>query len=198
MMGALLMKVNVIENDRLLIRPVVNDDKESFMRIQIENSDLAAAYKDEQFRNYFWETTLNGDDDIYMMIFMKEDGIHVGNCSFQKLNSDSIEIGMDIDKRFQNQGIGTATLILLAEYLRENAPGKRHTIRTKSNNIPCQRMIVKAGGVKVDEGKTSFDSTMEGLIHSLEAHGLPEEAEKSKTVLDSAKGVCAFIYKNAR
>ena len=135
---------------------------------------------------------------IYMMIFMKEDGIHVGNCSFQKLNSDSIEIGMDIDKRFQNQGIGTATLILLAEYLRENAPGKRHTIRTKSNNIPCQRMIVKAGGVKVDEGKTSFDSTMEGLIHSLEAHGLPEEAEKSKTVLDSAKGVCAFIYKNAR
>ena len=135
--GALLMKVNVIENDRLLIRPVVDDDKESFMRIQVENSDLAAAYKDEQFRNYFWETTLNGDNDIYMMIFMKEDGTHVGNCSFQKLNSDSIEIGMDIDKRFQNQGIGTATLMLLAEYLRKNAPGKRHTVRTKSNNIPC-------------------------------------------------------------
>ena len=65
------IKENAIENDTFLLRQIVSADKANFMRIHIENSQLARAYEEEKFYEYVWDTSLNSDDEINMMIFKK-------------------------------------------------------------------------------------------------------------------------------
>ena len=188
------IKENAIENDTFLIRQIASADKANFMRIHIENSQLARAYEEKKFYEYVWDTSVNSDDEINMMIIKKMPEKHVGNCSFQKLDTDTIEIGMDIDKSFQNQGIGTAVLLSLIDYLRKNEPDKRHVIKTKSTNLPCQKMIVKAGGIKIGEERTEFVTVMEEHIASLESYGLTEEAREAREILDRYKDICTYVY----
>ena len=188
------MNISVIENERFLIRPVVLSDKDQFMRIQQENSEMPNAYKEDTFRESFWEKCLEGDGDIYMMIFLKENGGHIGNCSFQNVNTDIIEIGIDIDKTMQNMGLGTSVLSLLVAYLRDHASDRKHRIKTKSNNIPCQKMIEKVGGVKVGEEATEFDLVMDKMLPTLRKYGMTEQIAETERMLDRNKGICTFIY----
>ena len=188
------MKITTIENERFFIRPAAADDKEAFMHLQQENSELSEAYKDEAFREHYWKGILEGEDDVYMLVFLKEDGRHIGNCSFQNVNSPAIEIGIDIDKRVQNQGFGTEVLTLLVAFLRANAPEQRCLIRTKSTNAPCRRMIEKAGGVKTGEEATDFDRIMDKMLPKMEKAGLTQEMGETGKLLDRSRGVCTYIY----
>ena len=188
------MIISTIENERLLIRPVTTVDEEQFMRIQQENSEMRNAFKDEHFRESFWEKSLNSEDDIYMMIYLKKDSQHIGNCSFQNVNTQTIEIGIDIDKTMQNQGLGTGVLMLLVEYLKTNASGQRFQIKTKSNNFPCQRMIEKAGGTKIGKEATEFDRVMDRMIPTLEQYGMVEQINETRKLLDRNNGIYAYIY----
>ena len=188
------MIISTIENERFLIRPVTMVDEEQFMRIQQENSEMRNAFKDEHFRKSFWEKSLNSEDDIYMMIYLKKDSQHIGNCSFQNVNTKTIEIGIDIDKTMQNQGLGTGVLMLLVEYLKSNASGQRFQIKTKSNNIPCQRMIEKAGGTKIGKEATEFDRVMNRMIPTLEQYGMVKQIDETKKLLERNNGIYAFIY----
>lgn len=188
------MIISRIENERFLIRPVTAADEDQFMRIHQENSEMKNAYKDDHFRKSFWEKSLHSEDDIYMMIYYKEDSQHIGNCSFQNVNKKIIEIGIDIEKTKQSQGLGTGVLLLLVEYLKNNAPDQGHQIKTKSNNIPCQRMIEKAGGTRIGVEATEFDRIMDGMILTLEKCGMTEQIDETKKVLDRNNGICAYIY----
>ncbi len=188
------MIISRIENERFLIRPVTAADEDQFMRIHQENSEMKNAYKDEHFRKSFWEKSLHSEDDIYMMIYYKEDSQHIGNCSFQNVNKKIIEIGIDIEKTKQSQGLGTGVLLLLVEYLKNNAPDQGHQIKTKSNNIPCQRMIEKAGGTRIGVEATEFDRIMDSMIPTLEKYGMTEQIDETKKVLDRNNGICAYIY----
>ena len=188
------MIISRIENERFLIRPVTAADEDQFMRIHQENSEMKNAYKDEHFRKRFWEKSLYSEDDIYMMIYHKQGSQHIGNCSFQNVNKKIIEIGIDIEKTKQGQGLGTGVLLLLVEYLKNNAPDQGHQIKTKSNNIPCQRMIEKAGGTRIGVEATEFDRIMDGMIPTLEKYGMMEQIDETKKVLDRNNGICTYIY----
>ena len=188
------MIISSIENERFLIRPVTAMDKAPFMRIQQENSEIQKVYEEEHFRESLWEKSLDGEDDIYMLIFRKEDDCHIGNCSFQNVNTQVIEIGIDIDKTMQNQGLGTGALCLMVEYLKKNAANQRHQIKTKSNNIPCQMMIENAGGKKIGEEATNFDRIMDKMLPTLEKNGMEKQVEETRKLLDRNNGICTYIY----
>ena len=188
------MIISSIENDRFFIRPVTAADKDQFMRIQQENSEMGKAYEEEHFRESFWEKILYSEDDIYMVIYLKKDSQHIGNCSFQNVNTQTIEIGIDLDKTMQSQGLGTGVVMLLVEYLKSNTSGQRFQIKTKSNNIPCQIMIEKAGGTKIGKEATEFDRVMDSMIPTLEKYGMVEQVDEIRKLLDRNNGIYAYIY----
>ena len=188
------MKTTVINNSNYLVRSVTEADKDLYMRIQQENSEMANAYDEHSFRDYFWETILKSENDIYMMAFLKDGDTFVGNCSLQEVNSDAVELGMDIDKSYQNRGIGTEILGLLIRYVSENLPRKRILIKTKSDNMQCRRMIEKAGGIKVGEEPTGFDRMVDTLLPILEEKGFIQAAGESRELMDSTRDICLNIY----
>ena len=73
------MIISSIESDRFFIRPVTAADKDQFMRIQQENSEMGKAYEEEHFRDSFWEKSLCCEEDIYMVIYLKNDSQHKWN-----------------------------------------------------------------------------------------------------------------------
>lgn len=191
------MTVTKIENETYLIRPVIESDKETFMRIRKESSEMSLAYEEKSFYDFYWEKTLAGEGELSMMVIQKESGDVVATCAFNDMDSDTIEIGMDVDEPFRNQGMGTQILMLLVEYLRSNT-NQRIRIRTKNNNLRCQRMIAKAGGIKVGEEPTEFDKMIANMIPVLEKTGLTEAVQQNKELLDAPKGICVNIYEFPR
>jgi len=191
------MTVTVIENETFMIRPIIESDKETFMRIRKESSEMSLAYEETAFYEYYWEKTLAGEDELSMMVFLKESGDVIATCAFYHMDNDAIEIGIDVDEPMRNQGLGTKILILLVEYLKNNTD-QRIIIRTKSNNLRCQRMIAKAGGIKVEEEPTGFDGMIADMISVLEKSGLTETAQKNKDLLEAPKGICVNIYEFSR
>ena len=188
------MNIVAIENEKYLIRPITESDKDDFMRIQQENSTFPAVYEEGNFRDVFWEESLKDGNDIYMMVFQKPGGKHIANCSVQGIQNDKVSIGIDVDKAFQNKGIGTEVMILLLGYLQENARDKRLLIKTRSDNIACRRMISKAGGIKIGEEPTPFDAFADSMLPTLQANGLTEEIENNKAHMDRNKGVYVYVY----
>ena len=188
------MNVTIIEDDRLFIRPITAADSEEYMRIQQENSEISNAYNGESFRNSFWEKTLGSEEDINMMIYLKDNNQHIGNCSFQNVNTSTIEIGIDIDRTWQNQGLGTNTLRLLTAYLKEHASDRLCRVKTKSNNLPCQRIIEKNGGVKIGEETTPFDKIMDQMIPAFQKYGLSQQVEEAEKMLNRNNGICVYVY----
>ena len=188
------MNITTIENNLFLIRPVIPKDEKPFMRIQEENSEWPKVYEEEHFRDDFWKNCLKAEEDIYMVIFLKENDQHIGNCSFQNVNSQIIDIGIDIDKTMQNKGLGTDVLALLVEYLKSHASGRRYRIKTRSDNMPCQKMIEKAGGVKTGEEATEFDRILDNMIPTLESYGMTAQVNEVRKMFNRNNGICSFIY----
>ena len=82
----------------------------------------------------------------------------------------------------------------MVEYLKNNEPDQGHQIKTKSTNIPCQRMIEKAGGTRIGVEATEFDRIMDGMIPTLKKYGMTEQIDETKKVLDRNNGICTYIY----
>lgn len=184
----------IIENDQYLIRSVTQTDKDAYMRVHQENSEMSKAYDEDNFRDYFWERGIMGEEDIYMMVIRKADQVHVANCSFQGITGEAVEIGLDVDIPFQNQGIGTTVLQMTVPYLQKVMPEKRILLKTYSTNLHCQKIAEKTGGVKVGEEPTELEIIMKKMIPLLEEQGLYEEVNQAKETLAMNEGVCVIVY----
>ena len=191
------MKVAAIENDKYLIRPVTDTDKVPFMRIRKENSDMSRAYDNKMFFDYLWAAVLRSRDEVSMVVFLKENGSLIAVCSFRDVNTGAISIGIDLDTSMQSGGAGTEILSLLVSYLKKNTDQKILT-RTKSNNLPCQKMIIRAGGIKISEDKTEFDCLVEDMIPSLEKDGLSKKASEARNMLNWRRGIFVNTYEFCR
>lgn len=150
----------IIENEKYLIRPIGDADKDFFMKVRVESTKIPDAYADRLFYDTYWKKALSSQDNISMVVSLKETGRMVATCSFQDFNKNAVSIGIDVDVPSRNTGIGTEVLSLLVTYLKNEAPTKRILIKVKSNNYPSIRMIEKAGGEKIREEKTVYDLIM--------------------------------------
>ncbi len=82
------------DTERLYVRSVEETDKDDYMNLRVETSELSQAYQSVPgFRDYEWEGELNSQKDIYMAVFMKISirwlqAIHFRAMKETVLNSD--------------------------------------------------------------------------------------------------------------
>lgn len=80
------------------------------MRIQQENCEMSEVHQEELFWESFWKRIMEGDN-IFIMVFLKENEKYIGNCSFQNVNKTIIEIGIALEKTMQNMGLRTEAFL---------------------------------------------------------------------------------------
>lgn len=157
------------ETKRLLVRSLTEGDKEPYMDLRQNTSDFRSMYiKDPAFRESEWENELNGKDDIYMSVFLKESGTFVASASFQNYRKRFIELGFDVVKEYRNQGFGTELLKSLIERANLLFPRAKLKAKTRKNNTICQKLLEENGGIlirKEDAPEVMFYRTVIRLIN---------------------------------
>ena len=138
------------ETERLYVRPVRENDKEEYMALRASTSILSEYYeKNSEHLNHEWNNEFNSKDNIYLSVFLKENGSFAASCSFQKYQSDTIEFGFDVMAEYRNQGFATELVKGMLRVMHLQFPGKSVKIRTRKDNAACRRVADKCGGIIV-------------------------------------------------
>ena len=133
-------KINIsFETENLTVRSLQEEDKESYIALRREASNIAEAYK----------------------IF---DGKMAACASFQFIDSDDVELGIDVAKAFRNKGVATELITEMVRIAREIFPGKKIILKTERNNIACRRAAEKSGGSICGYEPHPYMKVMDGIL----------------------------------
>ena len=151
------MKIDYRE-ENYHIRTVTEEDKENFMSIRRETSDLSHAYDTVPgFLDQAWGFVLNGYDEISMVAFRND--CFVAICTFHDFQGSHVQLGYDVARQLRRQGIGTELVGHLINIAHCYFPDKAVQIRVRKDNTASYRVAEKCGGVIV-----GFESTPEGRL----------------------------------
>ena len=157
----------LLESQRLLIRQISAADKADYLYGASLVSDYKAAYQDEELSRQLWQDVLKDPDSVTMIIYDRSSQKVAGICSFDHWTGDCPEIGINIDPAMQKHGLGTEAVRALTAYYEKTRPGEELFIRTRQDNLACQKMIEKCSGRLVSsQGRGGRDSI---LTYSLRA-----------------------------
>lgn len=155
------------DTERLHVRSVEESDKEAYMDLRVETSEIAQAYQTlPGFRDREWNGELNSQKDIFLSVFLKKNDVLIASASFQNYESDCIELGFDVTERYRKQGIATELVQGMLEIVSTLFPGKTVSIKTNVTNSACRRVAEKCGGVFSGYEPNRAAMAMETLLES--------------------------------
>ena len=135
------------ETDRLHIRTVCEADRDAYMSLRVNNSDLSTAYSIiPGFEDYEWESELQGNGDIYLSVFLKPDETFIASASIQGYQTEIVELGYDVVEEYRNQGFATEIVEGLRSETRRIRPDAEIIIRINKDNEASKRVAEKCGG----------------------------------------------------
>jgi len=146
----------VLENERVLIRPLVSKDIEHLLNVATEDKDLnrfspVQIYSPELLTQYIENGLKERHNDLRypFIIFDKKFNAYAGCTSFLNIsNKDKrLEIGSTwIGNRFQKTGLNSNCKFLLMSYAFDHLGFERVELKTDERNVKSRKAIEKTGG----------------------------------------------------
>ncbi len=134
------------ETKRLHIKPVTEEDRKEYMSLRVQNSKISSAYATMPgFEDMEWNGELNSDDDIFFSVRLKPEGTFVASASIQDFRKHTIELGYDVCKEDQNQGIATELLKQLYTEAHRFFYEAEIIIKINKDNVVSRRVAEKSG-----------------------------------------------------
>ena len=142
------------EDDKYMLSRYEKTDRDLYMQVWKESFEGTSVYEDEDFKQKLWKEVLSNSNKLQLKIINKKSKIYVGEIMLMNLVSDTPEIGIQILRKYQGQGIGTRVTKLFVDGLREVLDVEYYRVRIRSDNYISQKMFEKMGAVKIGtEGK---------------------------------------------
>jgi len=184
----------VEEKSRVILRPVEESDKEFLLETLKLTSDVGEAYNDPKMAENYWERSVLGNKTMrYLMVCLADSNRSVAYCSLQDIDSDVIEIGLNVYPEYQGMGYGAEAVKGLLKITAEEYPGKEVIIRTRSDNAGSVRIAEKCGGRIIRKEKTQYDIIAEKLAKMAEEVG--EDTSEILSNRDSLRGIYTVVYR---
>ena len=187
---------------RLYVRSVEESDKEAYMNLRVETSDIALAYQIHPgFRDCEWNGELNSQKDIFLAAFLKENDMMIASASFQNYESDCIELGFDVTEQYRNQGFATELVQGMLEMFNVLFSGKTASIKTNVTNSACRRVAEKCGGVFSGYEPTMAVMAMETLLESYGNKPIDDKEllairiKSAEFIEKNKEGVCVYVFR---
>ena len=181
------------------IRSITAYDKEGFMKIRRETSEVASSYElFPEFLDCSWNATLNDETEISMVVFQGEELVAI--CCFQDYSGDSVDIGYDVDGAHRGKGIGTLLAGDLVTLAHQVFPNKKVYIRIREQNKASQRVAEKCGGKMIGYEPTPEAKLLKEMLgkfsKSSKSGDLITEEEKiaaEKIIESGVKGIRVYL-----
>ena len=173
------------EDELYVLRKLKETDKEPFMQLLLDASDMRKAYDHKEFYEYSWESSLNDEETLYLSLIDKNAGNYLGKLTVRNLKDAKPEIGCGIVKEYRNQGIAYRAMKMLIDRTKELMNVSTFEIKAYKDNLPSLHLIHKLGGIEMGREENEFISifakgaeiTGENLLE--EDNGLNKEVVRS-------------------
>lgn len=173
-------------------RAIKSQDKELFMAMRSETSDVSAFYKAYPgFLDYNWDMILKDENELHMMVFQESDELFVATCSFQRLQESTLELGYDVVKEYRGRGIGSKIVAALIEIAHATFPEREIYIKVRENNMSSRRVAEKCGGELVGFVDAPEVETLQNIIDKSDN---PSSITKAKEIIEQGKN-SVYVYK---
>ena len=189
------------DTPRLYVRSVEESDKEAYMNLRVETSEIAHAYQSlPGFRDREWDGELNSQKDTLLAAFLKENNLLVASASFQSYESNCIELGFDVSERYRRQGFATELVQGMLKTISTIFPDKTVSLRTAVTNTACRRVAEKCGGVFSGYEPTRATMAMAALMESYgntptdDKELLAMRIKGTEFIEENKEGVCVYIF----
>ena len=134
----------VAKGGKIILGVLREDEKEKYLAVSYEYSDMKGAYKDEQFRDAIWNEFLS-DCSFVCSIYDKESGEYVGYCSIKNLSKGDWELAIELKPEECHKGYGTEALPLLMQALHKLTGRRYYRTRVEIDNHASQGLMKKLG-----------------------------------------------------
>lgn len=156
------------ETERLHIRSLVESDKDTYMSLRINNSNFASVYSLEpNLVDDVWECEFYGEEDIYLAVTLKANDKMIASASIQCYKDKNIELGYDVNKEYQKQGIASEILTGLVAEAHRIFKAARIFVRVDRDNMASRRVAEKCGGMLVE---TDDFQSIDSIIAMIKEH----------------------------
>lgn len=145
-----------LENERVLLRPLMENDWINLLKIASEHEDLVQfspikIHTEEHLKDYIKNCLDSRDAKSYysFIVFDKQTNEYAGSTSFMAIsNKDKrLEIGSTwIGKGFQRTGLNRQCKFLLMQYAFDVLEFERVELKTDERNIQSRNAIQAIGG----------------------------------------------------
>ena len=162
------------EDEVYVLRRLQEEDKEPFMQLLVDISDIKDAYNNRDFYEYSWVSSLNDEEVLNLSLLERESGSYLGYLTVRDPYSENPELGCDIVKEFRRKGIAYQAIQLLIRRMKDLKGTRVFKIKAYVDNVASLNLIRKLDGVEVGREDNEFISI---LSKSQEMIGgtLPEE-----------------------
>lgn len=155
------------------LRLLMESDKDAYMAVNKENSDIEVAYSMPEFIEAMWKSAM--EEEITLAVLEKKCGIFIGYIDIQHIEREKPELGIELVKEYQGKGIGTEAIGVLLNSLKGTVDEKQVFIaNARIDNVASQRMLEKLGAVKCG----TDDGTFVKVIKSIASEMGEEDFEK--------------------
>ena len=154
-----------VQNDKYILRALTEVDKENYLKLYRENSIVANVSSEmsdvdyDEFAEFVWEK-IPEDDSIIVSVFSKKCNLYVGSITMQHPFSDTPEIGIDVLRRYQRQGIAYETISMFAKRILELKNVEYFLVRIYSDNIASTKLFEKLGALRIGHERSEFGAVL--------------------------------------
>lgn len=176
------------QNSKFILRRLGPEDKEAYLNLYKENSVVAKAMATEEteyMEKYVWNQIAK-EEAIYVSIISKDMGNYLGNIVLRDLSSRTPEIGIEILKQFQRQGIAFDTLKLFMRKVARICPIDYYFVRIYSDNQQSQGLFHKLGAVQIGSEPSECQAFIDNLKKTMGEQEYDELMRKHSDVEEIA------------
>lgn len=129
---------------KLLLRVITESEKEDYLSVSYEYSNMKGMFNYESFREGLWNAFME-EAAFVCTILDKETMEYVGYCSIKDLREKEWEISIELKPRWCNQGYGTEALSLFLKSVYHITENRFFRARVDIDNYASQALMEKLG-----------------------------------------------------
>ena len=153
----------------------VEDEKYVLSRYEVAEQDLylmawneifesTPVSHDENFKQKSWDDVLSDTTKLQLKIIDKLTQEYVGEVTLMKLDTETPELGIQLLRKYQSQGIGTRVMNLFVDKLKSVLRVEFFSVRIFSDNHVSRKMFEKMGAIRIGEEGKEYAELMRKIM----------------------------------
>lgn len=130
------------KNGELLLRDVLDSDREGYLQLQREYSSLRSLLQEERYCTRIWNDHIANTSLILSVV---KDGEYAGYCGIKDMSKEQWEIAIELLPEWTHQGIGSAVISAMLDAIKEHLGIFDFRVRIDPANFASQGFFEKLG-----------------------------------------------------